>query len=242
MIQLGPKKLSFKVMGAHTGDLVLALPAIEGARAKGHEVEVTLGRGYFQPLEWTGLTRVDIPSKGFLPLRPFIRNGRHRTEDWLAALSRHGIEVDPTRTEGKPAPSPLEPDYTLIQPWCEDPNKMWPVAKWKLLVNELERDGHRVVVAGPDSFEDAKYIGGMDYTGQDKGTWASTVASAGLVISVDSGAGHVADMLGVPNVLLYGHMPSSVWAPYWDRSGVIQATAARHITVAQVMEKVNGRG
>lgn len=227
-------------MGTHTGDLVLALPVIEGARALGHEVEVVIHEKYYQPVQWAGLPRVDMPSRDMSRVVPYIKNGRHRTDDWLQSLSRRGIVVEPTRTAARPAPSPLGSDYTLIQPWCEDAAKMWPPQKWAEVVRQLEASGHRVVVAGPKHFsEQIARMGGENYAGQDKGSWASTVSGAKLVLSVDSGAAHVADMLGIPTVVLYSFMPSSVWSPYWDRNGVIDTGNIKGITVDQVMEKVN---
>lgn len=234
-------KLSFQFGQAHTGDVILALPVIEGAKARGYETEVVVGSKYYKPLAFTGIPRADKASQGYRKLYPRVKTNRHRTEDWLASLKRIGLDVTPTRTLARPSTVALPKDYILLQPWCEMETKRWQLQHWAQVAAELKAKGRTVVVGAPSCYRaECVVIPALNYAGKDKDNWEATVAGASLVISVDSGALHMADLLGKPSIGLYGCMPSSVWAPFWNRAGVIQASNTKDITVEQVMEKVSG--
>ena len=104
------------------------------------------------------------------------------------------------------------------------------------------QDGHKVAIAGPASFRpSAALIPGKNICGMDKDNWASTIKAADVVVSVDSGAVHVADALGVKCVSMYSDvMPVEVWHPYWDQSGVISRRRMTDITVDDILGKLNG--
>ena len=234
----------FDIGKYHTGDMILALPVMQALKNLGKDVEVSVLRRYYEPARECGIQRYD--GRGGLKVRPYTRPGRHRTDDWLARMDRLGYkDLVPARTEwSTKANTELLPGggWVLFQPWCENPSKQWPVMRWRELGRRLMQDGHKVAVAGPASFRaSADLIPGKNICGMDKDNWASTIKVADVVVSVDSGAVHVADALGVKCISMYSDvMPVEVWHPYWDQSGVISRRRMTDITVDDILGKLNG--
>lgn len=230
-------------VGGHTGDLILALPVAQAIKEQGMDVRVRILPRYYKPAECFG-----IPNQPYYrgkAIKLLSGDNRHRTDAWLAAAKKHRLKLDPVRAPTSVIPNKglLPGDgWILLQPWCEWGAKHWPIEKWMELAGVLTRQGHKVAVAGPQVFRKrAGLIPATNLCGLDKDSWPATIAAASLVISVDSGAVHMADAIGIPCVSLYSDaMPVSVWAPYWDRSRVISKPSMRDITVADVMEKADG--
>lgn len=94
--------------------------------------------------------------------------------------------------------------------------KEWPTERWAELALALEGEGHAVLQ------EDAT---------ADLSALARLLAGARLVIAVDSGPIHLADVLGVPVIGLYAATSAVTYGPYSQRGRCIdkhrQATAAQ---------------
>lgn len=207
----------------HTGDLLLALPVIKGLEEAGYEVGVQMPEIYYRPLSFLNLPRFTNIPKHCIAVTKYTKKGRHKTSNWIESLKQHGIYVTPVKAILDIVPNvSLLPDsnWCLLQPWCEDESKQYPVEVWQAIADRATAKGMKVALAGPAKYKE-QIVGALNIVGQDKDTWPSTIAAASLVVSVDSGAGHLADALGIPTIVLFKSTDPDEWAPYWDRSGVV---------------------
>ena len=112
-----------------------------------------------------------------------------------------------------------------IHPSAGAPLKSWPIGNWARLAYELIDDRVAVVLVGAPS--DASLLSGIAARvpkhvtiacGQSLSVSAAMYARSKLVISVDSGAGHLAAAVGTPTVRLYGPAPPEVFGPWPPRA------------------------
>lgn len=96
--------------------------------------------------------------------------------------------------------------YILLAPDCSaaGPYKRWPTDRWHQLANALRAQGYAVEWALADE-GDLRHL--IKY-----------VAHASLVIGLDSGPVHLADLLSVPVIGLYAATSTASFGPYCDRS------------------------
>lgn len=234
--------IQFDLKGKHTGDVLLALPVMEGIKSLGHVPVVSVSNKYYAPLSILGIER--STTKPDVSVKPYKKKDRHTTDNWLAAFARIGINVTP-----RPSFPTIQPNslllgngWCLIQPWCEYSRKEWNVKNWIEVIKGLEQENIKVAIAGPLDYKArANYIcnntSAVNLIGKDnKDTWSTTIAAADVVISPDSGAAHMADALGKPAVVLFGPTNEKVWAPYWNRQFVIKEASMKQIKPKQVIE------
>lgn len=211
----------FKIDG-HTGDLMLAMPALDAARQKGVEVGVYMNPRYYSPVEsLLGLRLVTNPAEKGEWLH-LTGNSPHITDRWVKTTRRRLAGIKATRPRLTP-----DGDFVLLQPWCEDKYKMLPIGLWRHIVRLCEQAGHMVFVGGPEVYRDeAEYItagsSATNYCGMDTGQWVDTIKEAHTVITVDSGAGHVADYMGKRTLVLFRTTNPETWAPAWQRDSYLK--------------------
>jgi heptosyltransferase-2/heptosyltransferase-3 len=104
--------------------------------------------------------------------------------------------------------------------------KSWPLVRWANLADRLIEDGFGVVLIGaPDDAglltAIARRMRGSAATlcGQTLEVSAALYTRCALLISVDSGAGHLAAAVGTRTVRLYGPAPAHVFGPWPPRKG-----------------------
>ncbi len=112
--------------------------------------------------------------------------------------------------------------YLLIHPGTAREEKYWLVTHWATVIKEATAQGWRVVITGgTDPFERAHlaalHTTGAVYTdlaGQlTLLDFAAVVGHATAVLSVDTGAMHLAAAYGIPQVCLFGPTNPYHWAP-----------------------------
>ncbi len=227
----------FNIAG-HTGDLLLAMPAINALKQDGHEVKVHMNPRFYAPVEnIVEVPLVTDPKTSGNWKHLHWRRG-HITDAWVYSLRKQGHKVVPYSKKSMP-----EGDYILIQPWAEDESKMFHPSMWRAVVESLA--GASVVVGAPGAYHDTgEYIvegfpNAVNYCGKDSGKWATTVAKASKVISIDSGAAHLADYLGKDVLVLFKSTDPKVWAPTWSRKSYLSNPSKDEL--AQAAEKlING--
>ncbi|MEU4717207.1 glycosyltransferase family 9 protein [Micromonospora purpureochromogenes] len=161
------------------------------------------------------------------PDGPRWRAGEHEVRRWCRLLAWYGIPADPGDLAlRRPAADRTPTGVTVVHPGSKIPEKRWPAARFAALARTLAERGHRVVVTGSaDERELARRVAagaGLPdpavLAGRtDLGELAALVAHARLVVSGDTGVGHLATAYATPSVLLFGPVPPAEWGPPPDR-------------------------
>jgi ADP-heptose:LPS heptosyltransferase len=111
---------------------------------------------------------------------------------------------------------------TVIHPGAKARDRRWPPDRFAAVARALTGRGHRVVLTGsaaerPIARRIALAAGLPDTAvlagATDVGGLAALIAHARLLISGDTGAGHLATAFGTPSVLLFGPTPPDEWGP-----------------------------
>ncbi|MFF0490292.1 glycosyltransferase family 9 protein [Nocardia sp. NPDC004068] len=152
--------------------------------------------------------------------------GTHEVTRWCRLLEFAGITSSPGAL-GIPAPPETEYDgRILVHPGASTAACRWPADRFATVAAALRRAGHRVLITGSaDEYDLAREVAhhaGLPETAVTAGRYtlrelAAAVAGAALVISGDTGIGHLATALGTPSVLVFGPNPPSWWGPPPDR-------------------------
>ncbi|WP_431902221.1 glycosyltransferase family 9 protein [Amycolatopsis thermoflava] len=154
---------------------------------------------------------------------PDWREDQHEALRWCRMLSFYDIAADRhdlglARPE---VPSPAA-DAVVVHPGAAFGSRRWPPRRFAEVAREFSRAGHRVVVTGSAAERDlagdlaaAAGLGGDAVLAGRTGLTelAALVAGARLVISGDTGVGHLATAYGTPSVLLFGPTPPWRWGP-----------------------------
>lgn len=141
---------------------------------------------------------------------------------WVAVLAHHGIAGDPAEVAiTRPSvPSPA-PGAVVVHVGAAYGSRSWPAERFAAVVRTLAAD-HPVVLTGSAAereratlvAERAGLPGAANLAGRtDLGALAALVADAALLVSVDTGAAHLATAYATPSVVLFGPAPPERWGP-----------------------------
>ncbi|TDB69323.1 glycosyltransferase family 9 protein, partial [Micromonospora sp. KC721] len=138
----------------------------------------------------------------------------HEVDRWCRLLAWYGIPADRTDLAlRRPAPGQMPVGVTIVHPGSKAPEKRWPAGRFAALARELAGRGHRVVVTGSAVERDlaARVAAAAGLPPKvvlagrtDLGELAALVAHARLVVSGDTGIGHLATGYATPSVLIFG--------------------------------------
>jgi ADP-heptose:LPS heptosyltransferase len=160
---------------------------------------------------------------------PVWRAEEHEVHRWCRLLGWYGIAADPAdlALPAPAGPGPVAPaGLTIVHPGAKEARRRWPPERFGRVAAALAAAGHRVVVTGsaPERRLAARVArcAGLPGTAvlagrTDLGEFAALVAGARLVISGDTGIGHLATAYGIPSVLLFGPVAPGLWGPPPDR-------------------------
>ncbi len=135
----------------------------------------------------------------------------------------------------------------MIHPGAASPAKRWPVGRWRAVAHALSGWGGPLVVTGsPQEIGLAEQVGGSVLAGRTSlAELAGVVAAARLVLTGDTGVGHLATAYGTPSVLVFGPTSPAAWGPpparrqhraLWAGShGEVSEDALLGISVADVL-------
>jgi len=117
------------------------------------------------------------------------------------------------------------PRYDLvIHPGANAKNRSWPLSKYPDLVNDLPRSWRIAVLGLPSDLaplqETMPADRGIEYIRGTIGDSIATLASARLLLIMDSGNMHFAQVLGIPAVAVFGYTDP---ADIIDLSGCVDA-------------------
>jgi ADP-heptose:LPS heptosyltransferase len=190
------------------------------------------------------LMAYECPPAGHLD-GPRWRADEHEVHRWCRLLDWYGIPSEPSDLAlHRPPLTGLPAAVTIVHPGAKDPVRRWPPLRFAAVVRALREQGHRVVVTGSpgerDLAERVAGQGGLSIDavlagGTDVGQLAALVAHARLVVSGDTGIGHLASGYGTPSVLLFGPVSPALWGPPPDRRqhrALWRGPASRRVPVA----------
>ncbi len=162
----------------------------------------------------------------------------HERMRWTRMLQWHGITADPNDVSiavpGQPSGTS---GATVIHVGASHGSRHWPVQHFAAVARGLQAEGDSVVLTGDRNDAartgDVARLAGLDTTQDLAGRLtltdlAALVASAKLVISVDTGAAHLASAYGTPSVVLFGPAAPAQWGPPPGPHVVLTEEALRH--------------
>lgn len=152
----------------------------------------------------------------------------HEVRRWCRLLAWYGVSADPDdlalcRPERPGAPA----GASIVHPGGKDLQRRWHADRFAAVARALRRSGHQVVITGSAAerrlaeqvAQRAGLPSGAVLAGRvDLADLAALVADGRLVVSADTGIGHLATSFGTPSVLLFGPEPPSRWGPPPQRS------------------------
>lgn len=184
-------------------------------------------------LEATGVSQV-LPAASF-PAPDSKRHLANHLYDTLQPLGMAGPR--PIIRLGAVAGSlPLAspPPLTIFHPGAGGQHKRWPAARYAELAQRCAAQGAAVAVTQGPADEEAvaeflalagdtrpRLLAGLKLT-----ELAAELGRAARFIGNDSGITHLAALIGVPTLALFGPYDPAYWAPIGDRVGIVDAGIA----------------
>jgi hypothetical protein len=161
---------------------------------------------------------------------PRWRPDEHEVDRWCRLVRSAGGECDPgdlrLPTRGRRG------ERVVLHPGAASASRRWPAPRWARLAHRLATAGRRVTITGSDTEHDlctAIAAGAQRLSpgttlgievlagGLNLSELADVVGRAALLISGDTGVGHLATAFGTRSVLLFGPTPPAWWGPVIDR-------------------------
>lgn len=123
-------------------------------------------------------------------------------------------------------------DYVIVHMGANGPEREWPEDRWRVVVSELAGRGIPVMLTGRGAIEAARCTriarglpgvinrcDALDWTG-----FLETIASARLLIGVNSLSGHLAAACGVPTITLWaGVVNPAQWRPLGPKATILHS-------------------
>lgn len=149
--------------------------------------------------------------------------GLHERERWVRLVSAYGIAADASDLAiAVPAKPPPVSGAAVVHVGAAYRSREWPADRFARVARELSESGLGVVLTGgePDrerALSIARGAGLHDHSvlagSADLTAFAGVVASAKVLVTVDTGAAHLASAYGTPSVVLFGPAPPEAWGP-----------------------------
>ncbi|TKC83170.1 glycosyltransferase family 9 protein [Trinickia terrae] len=145
----------------------------------------------------------------------------YRPEDW----------PEPPQAEGAELPLPAQP-YIVLHPGASTAVKRWPVARWRELAHHVEALGYLPVWSGgPSEVELIREIDAdpnhPNFAGRlNLGELWHLLGGAKAVVCPDTGIAHLARVIGVPAVTLFGPGNALIHGAgrYWSNAPFVPVT------------------
>jgi ADP-heptose:LPS heptosyltransferase len=161
-------------------------------------------------------TRLGFPRFGsqlFLsqPLKPPDPKS-HRYENWRVMGQALRIDL-PVRSK-LPLPRVRHDDQILVHTGAGQPVRVWPLERYRDVVNRLRTKGFHVQVAcDPDQVSWWRAAGEQNVTVPRGSALIELIQKSGAFIGNDSGPGHLAAFCGVPTFTIFGPQLPEWFAP-----------------------------
>ncbi len=149
-------------------------------------------------------------------------DGLHERELWARLVSWHGMPADPGDVRLEDPGESTRPGCAIVHVGAHYGCRMWPAERFAVVASALAADGADVVLTGNAAerhralevarlaeLEPDRMLAGRVSLRE----FAALVAHAGLVVSADTGAAHLASAFGTPSVVIFGPAPVEEWGP-----------------------------
>jgi ADP-heptose:LPS heptosyltransferase len=132
----------------------------------------------------------------------------------------------------------------VLHAGASDPDKQWPWESMAHLARELASRGHVIALTGDgrdrETVEHIRAAAGLPMGSvlaglTDIDALLSVIGRARLLVSGDTGAGHIATALGTPSIVMFGPTDPAVWGPRSGPHVVLRAGQMRDIPVDAVL-------
>jgi heptosyltransferase-2 len=144
----------------------------------------------------------------------FDENARHQLELWENFLRSFGLDASPDRSPVSSLDAPSSPSAAPIGLICgseNNPEKRWPVAHWRALIEALPAERFVLFGTSSDAALTTAISAGLDparienLAGRtDLMAFADRLRACRLLVTNDTGGMHLANALGVPLIALFG--------------------------------------
>lgn len=136
----------------------------------------------------------------------------HRYENWRVMGRALGLELPPRE---KLLPHLRRDGEILVHAGAGQPVRVWPMERYRNIVNRLRASGFRVLVAcDPDQEKWWRAAGEQNlFVPQTVAELIALLDKAGAFIGNDSGPGHLAAFCGVPTFTIFGPQLPEWFAP-----------------------------
>jgi ADP-heptose:LPS heptosyltransferase len=123
----------------------------------------------------------------------------------------------------------LEQPFVVLHPGAGGRRKRWPAERFAALAERLAGLGYDVAITQGESDEEAvaamraslRRVEARALAGLRLAELAAVLARARLFVGNDSGITHLASLLGVPAVGIFGPYDPAYWAPIGPRVAII---------------------
>lgn len=150
-------------------------------------------------------------------------DGIHERERWARLVSWHGMSADASDVSLlTPDEPPSVAGAVAVHVGAFYGSRHWPVERFAAVARALADEGERVVITGGEA-DRPRAIRTAELAGLPRptvlagdltlGAFAALIAAARLVVTVDTGAAHLASAYRTPSVVLFGPAPAEEWGP-----------------------------
>jgi ADP-heptose:LPS heptosyltransferase len=157
---------------------------------------------------------------------PVWQDGQHERVRWSRLMEAHGMPADPGDIAiARPALSGVPAGAGVVHVGAAYGSRRWPTDRFAAVARALSGDGRQVVVSGgaADRGRAAAVVRAAGLPGSANlagrlglAEFAVLIADAGVLVSADTGAAHLASAYRTPSVVLFGPVPPSLWGPPAD--------------------------
>jgi ADP-heptose:LPS heptosyltransferase len=154
---------------------------------------------------------------------PWWDDREHEVSRWCRLVEWWGVRADRSALGlALPPPGPWPTGAVVVHPGAASGSRRWPPGRFAAVARALAARGLRVIITGtaPERSLALRVAieAGLGRQAVAAGRTslaelAGLVATAGLVISNDTGLAHLAVAFGVPSVTLFGPVSPGLWGP-----------------------------
>jgi ADP-heptose:LPS heptosyltransferase len=154
---------------------------------------------------------------------PVWLDGIHERTRWARLVRAFGIDADDNDVSiERPSRRPVAEGAVVVHVGAFYGSRHWPERRFATVAAALTERGEHVVITGGDADRDrADAVARLAGLPQERvlagrtdlTDLAAVIADARLLVSVDTGAAHLASAYQTPSVVIFGPAPPEEWGP-----------------------------